>query len=245
MKKVVCKNCGGEFSNKLSACPYCGSMYKKGAYANFRRKVSDFIDRLLGLKTEVDKSTSAIIISSIFRAIFIGVFVIALALSLALFRNTNYYNDKQYDEKRLKDIIWQNENISKLDEAYKNNDFNTIEKLYYENSNVVYNWQHYASYYLKHTYHDILEGFNGELNEYLLHDCLLFLYNPDYLARTNKMSLEEIEEYLTNKDVVLNKLIELGYSESQLQNIYDTCKDEYGSIRYRDLEKYVKGENNG
>ena len=69
MKMVICKNCGGSFNDEADRCPYCGTMHKKGAYAKFRRKVSDVIDRLLGLKVEAERSVSRIILSSILRAL--------------------------------------------------------------------------------------------------------------------------------------------------------------------------------
>ena len=52
IKMMICKNCGGQFPDTLAKCPYCGTMNKKGAYRDFRRKVSAVIDRLLNLKEE-------------------------------------------------------------------------------------------------------------------------------------------------------------------------------------------------
>lgn len=244
MSKVICKNCNGEFSDELSVCPYCGTMHKRGAYKNFRKKISDIIDSLLGLKIDIERSTSRIILSSVLRAVLICIFVIGLALLLSFLSNTNYYNDKEFDEKRLNDIIWQNENISKLDEAYKNNDMDTINKLYYENSSVVSNWQHYSSYCLTERYQYILKNFDY-FNEYDLEYSLYFIYYPDYYARSSKLSNEEYEKYMTQKVEITEKLVEMGYLESELQMIYDRCKDDYGYIQMDMLRKYFKGENNG
>ena len=74
---------------------------------------------------------------------------------------------------------------------------------------------------------------------------LYFIYYPDYYGNTNKMSVEEIEEYETEKSDVINMLKEKGYSEEELKNIYDSCKDGYGYISSGDVEKLMKEENNG
>ncbi len=245
VSKVICKNCNGEFSDKLSACPYCGTMHKKGAYANFRKKISDIIDSLLGLKVEVERSTSVIILSAVLRGLLISGFVVGLALINSLFMNTNYYNDKEYDERRLKDIIWQNENISVLDEAYKNNDYETIDKLFRDNSSGVYNWNHYSAYLLKSYYGQLSTGIQDYFDKYVLQDCLYYLYYPDYFVATRKMSSEEYEIYRQDRESIMNMLIEKGYSESELQTIYENNKDEYGYLVASSLEKYVKGEDNG
>lgn len=242
---AICKNCGGEFDGRRSNCPYCGTMHKAGAYANFRKKISDIIDQLLGIKKEVELSTSQIIIKSIIRGVLLASFFVACAFVVSLFTNVNYYNDRPYDERRLEDIIWQNENIHKLDEAYEKNDLDTIEKLFYENTSVVYKWQHYPSFALKSAYKSINESFDTYFGEYALEQCLYFLYYPDYFARISTMSLEEIEEYETMRDSLINTLVSKGYSESELHNIYEQHKDDYGYLRASELKKYIKGEGNG
>lgn len=242
-KYITCKNCGGGFSNELDKCPYCGTMHKAGAYKKFRYKIRDFIDQLLGLKDEAQKSLSKIIFSSILRALLIGMVIISVAFLLSLFRNTNFYNDRRYDQDRLDEITWQNENISKLDEAYEKGDYDTIEKLYYENSVAVYKWKHYASYYLKQEHKQLLS--EERISEYVLRDCMYYIYNPDYLVNTNSMSLEEYEEYENMRQDIIDKLVQDGYSESELQNIFDTHRDSYGYLNSSDLKRYLKGENNG
>ena len=243
MKMVICKNCGGSFSDETDRCPYCGTMHKKGAYAKFRRKVSDVIDRLLGLKVEAERSVSRIILSSILRALVLCAVCIGLALAVSLASNTNYYNDKSYDERRLKDIEWENENISKLDEAYAKGDFETIEKLYDQNSSSVYKWQHYPAYYLKVIYGNIMQYVEDGVDEYGLEDALYYLFFPEYYAQTGMMSEEEKEEFEHMKREVIDVFAGYGYSEDRMRTIYDSIKDDYGYIRLSDLKDYLKGEN--
>ena len=68
MSIVQCKNCGVGFDGGLSYCPYCGTMNKRGAYAEFRGKISSLIDSMLGLKDNVEKSVSRIVLSSLLRS---------------------------------------------------------------------------------------------------------------------------------------------------------------------------------
>lgn len=242
-KMVICKNCGGEFSDELDKCPYCNTMHKKGAYKKFRFKIRDIIDQLLGLKVEAERSVSKIIFSSIFRALLISLVIIGIAFLLSLFSNVNYLNDKEYDQKRLEDIIWENDNISILEEAYKNNDFETIDRLYYENSSVVYNWKHFSLYNLKSQHKSIMT--EPYFAEYALRNSLYFIFNPNYFININNMPIEDYQEYEKMRQEIIDKLIGLGYSESELQKIYDSHKDSYGYVNASDLRKYLKGDNNG
>ena len=241
---VVCKNCGGEYDDSLSKCPYCGSMHKAGAYRKFRQKISNIIDQMLGLKKEVEESTGKIILVSLFRGILLCLLVSGIAFGLAMFTNTNYYNDKTYDEKLLKRIEWQNENVAKLDAAYEANDLDTIEELYNENSEAVHKWKHYSSYYLRKQYNRILSKMDT-FDEYVLFDCIYYVCYPEYYVNFRTMSDEELVDYENMKADVLNHLVEKGYSESEIQTIYEHNKDDYGYLRYDEIRKYLRGEDDG
>ena len=240
---MICKNCGGEFSDKLTKCPYCGTMNKKGAYRDFRKKVSAFIDSLLGLKTEATASVSRMILTSILRsAVLIGVCVL-LAFVASRFYNVNYYNDVRYDRERLEDIEWENENIQKLNEAYAKRDYETIRKLYYENSSIVSHWEHYASYSLLEEF-DKLIG-KDELSKYDMANVMYFLYFPDYYGRTESLSEAEMEEYLENRNRLIEKAEKEGYPEGKLHEIYEEYSDSYGYISISDIEEALQEVKNG
>ena len=81
MKKVVCKNCGAQYTDDLAKCPYCGTMHKRGAYRQFRKKISDMIDSMLGLKEKAQASVSRIILLSLLRSALIIAVVIVLQLT--------------------------------------------------------------------------------------------------------------------------------------------------------------------
>ncbi len=154
---MICKNCGGEFSDDLTKCPYCGTMNRKGAYKDFRKKISNIISRLLGLKAEAYDSVSKMIGISLFRSVIIVIVVCALALGASMLVNVNYYNDAKYDAESYQKILWENENLNKLNEAYERKDYTTVEKLLNERYSVSYSWEHYPAYSLQKAYLNIIE----------------------------------------------------------------------------------------
>ena len=243
MRTVKCKNCGASFDDDLSSCPYCGTMNKKGAYAEFRRVVSSFIDSMLGLKDDVQKSVSKIILSSIIRGVILIAVIVGAAFVCSRFANVNYYNHKEYDQEAYEDITWLDENLDQLNKAYESDDFKTIDDLYFENSNVVRNWTHYPMYCLKKEYSQliVLDG----LNEYRFSRILYFLFYPEYYSGYNTKNKIDLEEYEKLKDSIYSLMERMGYSPEELADIYKKCADSYGYVSTTDLKEYMKEAGNG
>ena len=243
MKKVTCKNCGAVFNDDLDKCPYCGTMNKKGAYKKFRQKVASFIDSLLGLKEDTHRSISKGIFMSLLRSLVMIAVIVLVAFLVSRRMNVNYYNDKEYDEKALEEILWADENMDKLDEAYEKGDYKTIEKLYYENSRVVSKWSHYSIYSLKNEFNKIKEY--DSVSVYSMEKVLYFLFYPDYFCRYSTLSQDEKAEYELMKQSVITDMNSKGYTETQLEEIYRKFADGYGYLSIADLSDYLKGENDG
>ena len=240
---MICKNCGGVFSDTLAKCPYCGTMNKKGAYKDFRKKVSAVIDRLLSLKEESYNSVSRMILLSILRSLILIAVCILLAFVASRFYNVNYYNDSRYDKERLEDIEWENENIQKLNEAYENRDYETIKKLYYQNSSIVYKWEHFASYSLMEEYDSLIS--KDSFSTYDMTKVLYYLFYPDYFGKTESLSKEELAEYEESRNKLVEKAEEEGYPQDKLQEIYENYADSYGYLTYSDIEKPLEEVKNG
>ncbi len=241
--KIVCKNCGGSFDSKLSRCPYCSTMNKKGAYRNYRGSVSDIIDQMFGLKFENFETRRKVVFMAILRGLII-VFVCVTAGGLfGAMANVNYYNDKEYDQKTLEDLMWEDENLEKIEKAYAENDFDTLRKLLNQNYHFAYNWEHYTAFTLKDKFNEL----NGieKLDEYVFEDILYFIFHPDYYANINRMSKEEYQEYLNNKAILIEKMKGFGYSEEEMSEIYNSLKDDYGYIHSYDLRDRMKETDNG
>ena len=243
MKKSTCKNCGAVFADALDKCPYCGTMNKKGAYKKFRQKVSAFIDGLLGLREDTHRSISKGIFLSLLRSLVLIAIIVLAAYLFSRTMNVNYYNDREYDEKALEEILWADENFDKLDEAYAKGDYKAIEKLYYQNTRAVSKWSHYSAYCLKYEYKKIKEDTN--FDQYDLENVLYFLFYPDYYGRYNGLSEEEKEEYQLMRESLITDMNARGYSEEELNQIYHKCADGYGYLIASDLKEYVKEEDDG
>ena len=240
---MICKNCGGQFPDTIEKCPYCGTMNKKGAYRGFRKKVSAFIDSLLGLKTDAYESVSRMILVSILRSLVLIAVCVLLAFVASRFYNVDYYNDSRYDKERMEDIEWENANIQKLNEAYEQRDYETIRKLYYENSSIVSHWEHYASYSLLEEFDKLIN--KESLSKYDMSNIMYFLYYPDYYGRTESLSETELEEYLENRKQLIEKVEKEGYPEEKLQEIYEEYADSYGYISLSEIEDALQEVKNG
>ena len=59
------------------------------------------------------------------------------------------------------------------------------------------------------------------------------------------MSKDEYQEYLEEKNNVIDKMKGFGYSEEELHNIYNSCKDGYGYLSASDVAKMMKEADNG
>ncbi|MBO4819655.1 MAG: hypothetical protein J5528_05890 [Firmicutes bacterium] len=243
MKTVKCKNCDASFSDELAYCPYCGTMNKRGAYKDFRAKISSMIDSILGLKEDVQRSVSRIILSSLFRSLIFVLVIAGLAFLVSRFSNVNYYNDKEYDQKAYDEIIWMDEHIDELNEAYEKGDYKAIKTLYYENTRAVSGWSHYPSYCLKSEYETIES--ETRFDQYQLQRMLYFLYFPEYITGRNGMNYVDRAEYEEMRSAVVSSLHSRGYTDEELETIYDKCSDSYGYINSSDLKEYVKEDGNG
>lgn len=210
---------------------------------DFRHKVSDIIDNMIGLKSETSSSMRKVVFASILKGFLIVAVCLLIGGVLGGAANVNYYNDREYDESTLEDILWEDENLDKLEKAYAENDFDTVRKLLSQNYHVAYNWEHYTAFTLKDEYQKLIE--KDSLDEYTLEYVLYFIYYPDYFANTNRMSDSEYQEYQSEKAALIEKMNGFGYNEDELSLIYNTCKDEYGYLSARDLKKMMKEADNG
>ncbi len=243
MKTVKCKNCGASFDDDLAQCPYCGTMNKKGAYREFRLKVSDIIDSVLGLKEDVQRSVSSIILNALLRSIVLIALIVGLAFIGSNFAKVNYQNDKEYDQEALDDILWMDEHLDALNEAYENGDYKTVKDLYYDNSSAVRNWNHYPTYCLKSTYSELMNS--SRFDAATLQKVLYFFYYPEYFSGYNTMRLIDKEEYGEMCASLLSSMEKRGYTEEELKDIYEKCSDPHGYTEYEKLKQYVKEDGNG
>ncbi|MBR0140464.1 MAG: zinc ribbon domain-containing protein [Firmicutes bacterium] len=238
MSTVRCKNCGAVFDARLSSCPYCGTMNKKGAYAEFRMKVSSLIDSMLGLKDDVQRSVSRIILSSMLRGLVLITVIVGLSFAFSRTAKINYYNDEKYDRQAYDDIVWMEENLDALNEAYDSGDYKAVEKLYYGNTRAVQKWSRYSSYCLKYAFENIER--DERFDAYLLQRMLHFIFRPEIFTGYNGMNRVDKDEYAEMRDALIAELENRGYSFGELEDIYEKCSNSSGYADYDLLKQYVK-----
>lgn len=238
MSKVICKNCGADFDAKLSYCPYCGTMNKRGAYAEFRTKISSVIDAMLGLKDNVEKSVSRIVLSSLLRSLIFIAVIVGIAFLFSRTAQVNYRNDPKYDQQAYEEIVWMDENLDKLNEAYESGDYKTVNTLYYQQPNAVRKWSRYPSYCLNSIFEEIEQ--EERFDTYRFQKMLHFIFYPEVFTGYNGMSRVSEDEYNEMRDAVIAKLEGKGYSYAELEKIFEKCADSYGYVSSDLLKEYVK-----
>ena len=238
MKQVNCRNCGAVFDENLEKCPYCGTMNRRGAYGSFRTAFAGMIDQMLGLRDEVNQSVSQTVVFSVLRAFLLCAAVIAIAFVASGYADVNIYSDPKRDEEAYQTIIWEDENLDRLEEAYRTDDFSTIRALWAENGNVVRRWPHYADYVLKENAQKILEA--PYFTVLQLQNALYYVYFPEYYVSGNTLKHADMAQYESLREKVLKRMEEMGYSEQELKEIYEANADSYGYLDVSDLEQYVK-----
>ena len=243
MSKVRCKSCGAVFDAGLSYCPYCGVMNKRGAYAEFRGKISSLTDAMFGLKEDVQQSVSRMILSSLLRSLLFIAVIVGAAYAFSRTAQVNYYNDPEYDQKAYEEIVWMDENLDRLNEAYESGNYKAVEKLYYENTRAVQKWSRYAAYKLKYAYQKIEAEDRFDL--WRFRDMLYFLFYPEYYTGYNGMKRVDETEYNELRQTLVSELEDLGYTYTELEEIYAGCSDDYGYMDADLLKKHVKEDGNG
>ena len=238
MSTVICKNCGADFNGKLSYCPYCGTMNKRGAYAEFRMKISSIIDSMLGLRDDVEKSVSRIVLSSLLRSLIFIAVIIGIAFLFSRTANVNYKNDPKYDQQAYEEIVWMDENLDKLNEAYESGDFKAVEKLYYEQPNAVRKWSNYPIYTLKSAYEKLEQ--EDRFDTYHFQRMLHFIFHPEVFTGYNGMYRVDEGEYNEMRDAMIAELEGRGFSYAELEKIFEKCADSYGYVSTDLLKEYVK-----
>ena len=238
MSTVRCKNCGADFDGRRSYCPYCGTMNKRGAYAEFRMKVSSIIDSMLGLKDNVEKSVSRIVLSSLLRSLIFIAVIVGIAFLFSRTAQVNYRNDPKYDQQAYEEIVWMDENLDKLNTAYDSGDYKTINTLYYQQPNAVRKWSRYPAYTLKSSFEKLEQ--EERFDAYHFQQMLHFIFSPEVFTGYNGMNRVDEDEYGEMRNALIAELGDKGYSYAELEEIFEKCADSYGYVDANLLKEYVK-----
>ena len=238
MKKATCRNCGAVLPEGARKCPYCGTGDGRGSGEGFRAKLSSAIDRMLGLKDEAYDSLGRMVLFAFLRALGLVAVIAVLAFACSQFVDSGYREDTRYEQRVLAEIEWANENLDKLDAAYSAGDLEAVEALRRDNPQAASQWSHYSDFLLQTSFNDILEI--DQVGSYELRDVLYFLYYPEYIVgRSNMPSVDE-EGYEAMRRDVFAFMLQRGYAEDELAEIYRESADSYGYVTLDALDGYAK-----
>jgi len=245
---IKCKNCGAEFDDNLSACPYCGEM-------NLRGSEKEYMDKLEEVRQDLDKladdseeevgrnikNISRVIITSAIVFIVIALGIVALG----------YYLDNKSMETNgtpKERLAWQNQYYPVLDELYEKGDFDAIMEFRDEHYNDTgYSYYEWAKYDILYAYEMgyLLENEYDHIdpnNEYdvsnAIYQVLSYQYRLDNVRHTlSKRDLEMIEAYADICDSVIHD--KLGMDDDELERVRQETDKGYGP-KYSLINKYVK-----
>lgn len=159
---IICSSCGGECSEELANCPYCGSTLLAGAEKKYMEKLRDVKDRMEDLDAvPLEETRSAIRKQGkvLKVGIIIGVVVMTLILGAVYLFNRMLYTD---EEDYKQQYLWKQEYYPVLEELYGKNDYDGLFRFYEEHMEdpnaQFYTWEHFDFLRAYMTYVDYSEG---------------------------------------------------------------------------------------
>ena len=141
-KTVVCRSCAASFSADLPQCPYCGTMNLPAAEQAYMNKLEGIRGDLSELHEQTKRDMKTGFRKLQKRLIVIGVLIALLLGGLAVH---DLVRQKQENLRDKEEIVWQLDNIPRLDRLYENGDYDELAVLYEEflcAGHKVYNYQH-------------------------------------------------------------------------------------------------------
>ncbi|MCR5799915.1 MAG: hypothetical protein K6G69_07560 [Lachnospiraceae bacterium] len=246
--KIKCKNCGAEFDENLSACPYCGEMNQSGAE-------KEYMDKLEGVRQDMgelaDDSEEEVgrSIRSVSRVIIISAIIfIVIALSIV---GLSYYLDNRSMEANgtpKERLAWQNQYYPVLEDLYEKGDFDAIMEFRDAHCNDTgfsyYEWPKYDILYTYEMGYLLEKGYErmDPNNEYDVTSAIYYVLNYKYSldkmrTKLSERDLELIEAYEEVCDSMIHD--KLGMDDEEFERVRQETDEGYGPV-YSLIKKYVK-----
>lgn len=252
---MICKSCGGVFSDDEVKCPYCGTMHLAGATAAYRQKIEDINEDLaeLGdLPAESYKETVTSQGRKVFKIILITVAILFGILLLAylpilIFEKNASYNDADYLKAQM---LWEQEHFSELDALYTAGDYQGLlaleDALYAEdNSFSIYNWEHSDFLSAYRIYNEFLISKavydTGEEISNIEYSSILNFAVAKYETNLYQTYTEEELVLLASYRAEATSFLEesLGLTEDDLSAFYQDCMEKYDWVSYSRCAEYI------
>lgn len=264
---MICPNCGGDFADWAPACPYCGSMNYQGAEKQYLDRLETLRQDMEELPEESKAHYRRGIGAAMKKALLpLAVLVFAAVALAALGAAWERHQEKQYEERSIRQHAFERENFPKLNQWYEAGAYDKIldfdSRLWEEDSEFsLYSWEHYtfvSTYYKPYgaclLLHETLEA-GGTPSEEMMLDALpagLFLV---FQASEEKLKQEVadrerwgdigltreeaslVTEYRSKAETVLYE--DMGFTVEEARKLYEACVDEGGYMRYAPCYDYA------
>ena len=154
MKMLHCPNCGAEYEAGLLHCPYCRSVDDYQDETEYLEDLDELKDKLEDLPEDVlreHKKKETVQTAQDMKRILTVVGAVALALLMFIGVMTFFdkvvegNSDRKLNERSKEEYLWKQENFPKLDELYRNKDYEGLLEFADSHDNAgLYDWDHYA-----------------------------------------------------------------------------------------------------
>lgn len=244
---MICRNCGGKFSDELEKCPYCGTMNTKGAFGHYRKRLNKYKDNLGNLNNDAYNSLQELLIKSLVKGVLIVAICVIVGVGIG-FILPRGYDSPAYEKELYQKIVWLDSKTAELNAAYVNDDLEAIDKLKSDDEGAIYNWEHYDIYTLM----DYAEDFKAMVEEVKNSDSLMdynvyrfaygleLLYNPEAITNFD-LDDEEKQKYQKLVNDVEKGFESLGFSKSDTSRLFESANTKYG-IDGEQLKELLFGE---
>lgn len=154
VKMLHCPNCGAQYEAGLLRCPYCKSVDDYQDETEYLEDMDELKDKLEDLPEDVlreHKKKETVQAAQDLKRILTVVGAIAAALLMFIGVMTFFdkvvegNSDRKIKERAQEEYLWKQENFPKLDELYKNKDYEGLLEFADSQDNAgLYDWEHYA-----------------------------------------------------------------------------------------------------
>ncbi|MBQ3393381.1 MAG: hypothetical protein IJG52_08230 [Lachnospiraceae bacterium] len=148
-REITCASCGAHYTEEDLRCPYCGSVNDLADEREYMEDLDDVRENMEKLPDEIraghTKEALRDVASSMRRAVMVFAAILAV---IGLFAGAAWIlgavRDRGSEERREQEYLWNQENLPRLDELYKNEDYDGLLALADElQDGPIYNWDHY------------------------------------------------------------------------------------------------------
>lgn len=250
---MYCRNCGAQFQDTESHCPYCGTLNLLQAESAYMEKLEDIREDTEDLGKLPSEACSHQLKTHGKFALKTALIVIGICLGVFLIIQTDLYISEKKDRAYLKQAAEFRKNyFSPLNEIYSAGDdqatYEYLTELYeIDGCGELVNWEHHT-YFLYYEYHTDIETLKAAISNHTDTDTLwtiafysALLLSQEDISENDKFSLTseeiaKIRDFQKEASEFLTNYMELDAKEQK--EVYENCcKD--GFLDYTLCKKYI------